>query len=397
MKIGKRVYLDYAAATPLDVDVVRAMKPFDQKHFGNPSALYKEGIVARTAVSEARKNIAEGLSAHPDEIMFTGSGTEGNNIALMGAIRAFRSAHPKVTPHVIISAIEHPSVRMVCDALGKEGVRITSVGVNKEGIVDARDIKEALRKETVIVSVMYANNEIGTIQPIREITKTIRHWRKSTGSIYPYMHTDACQAVNYLDLHVDRLGIDMMTLNGSKIYGPKGTGALFVRRKTMIVPIMFGGGQEFGMRGGTENVSGIVGLGEAFTIARKKQERESKRLTLLRDQFIRMLLKKIPDAVLNGSATARLPNNVNISIPNIESEHLIIELDAKGVAASAKSACKSMDEEVSHVIMALGRKSAGVESGIRFTLGKSTTKKDINQAVKIFLNIVQKLKSIKTL
>lgn len=393
MKAKKRIYLDYAAATPLSAEVRRAMAPFETKNFGNPSALYKEGVIAQRAIVTARRKISEGLFAHPDEIIFTGSGTEGNNLALMGVVRAFREADPRITPHIIVSVIEHPSILAICDALMREGVSVTYVPVNELGIVSVSEIQKALKKETILVSVMYANNEIGTIQPIREIAKMVRLWRKKNGSAYPYIHTDACQAVNYLDLHVERLGIDLMTINSSKIYGPKGTGALYVRRRTAITSIILGGGQEHGMRGGTENVSGIVGLAEAFYIARAMREKESKRLTVLRDHFIRALLKKVPNALLNGSAGARLPNNVNISIPEVESEHLIIELDAKGVAASAKSACKSMDEEISHVIIALGRKAVETESGVRFTLGRDTTKKEIDYTIAVLPQLINKLKN----
>lgn len=416
----KRIYLDHAATTPLDACVFVAMRPFLAKEFGNPSALYREGVVAQKAVREARKKIAQALFAHPDEIIFTGSGTESNNLAIRGTVRSVQEKiqenRAKKKPHIITSAIEHPSVLSVCQALEQEEVAVSYVGVDNNGIIKLDELKKSLRKETALVSVMYANNEIGTIQPIRGIAKIIRMWRKHHMRIsnsltrfagegsrshhnipFPYFHIDACQAVNYLPLHVEYLGVDLLTLNGSKIYGPKGVGALFVRRGVPIDPILYGGGQEYGLRPGTENVAGIVGLAEAVTVTERMKAKESKRLTKLRDDLIKAVFKKIPDTMLNGDQFARLPNNVNISIPGIESEHLIIELDAHGIAVSARSACKSMDEEGSHVIMALGRETAGTESGVRFTLGRSTTKKDIDYTVVVLSQLVKKLKNIKHL
>lgn len=393
----RRIYLDHAAATPLDPRVLAAMKPFMTKEFGNPSALYREGVAAKDALLLARKKTAQILFAHPDEIIFTGSGTEGNNLALQGVINGVREKDKEKKLHIITSAIEHPSVLLMCQILERQGIAVSYTGVDSNGIVKLDELKKALRKETVLVSVMYANNEIGTTEPIREIAKILRGWRKRHNTLFPYFHTDACQAANYLSLHVERLGVDLLTLNGSKIYGPKGVGALFVRRGISLSPIMYGGGQEQGLRPGTENVAGIVGLAKALEITETMKEKEAKRLTSLRDRFIKMALKKIPGAVLNGDAAKRLPNNVNVSIPSIESEHLIIELDAHGIAASARSACKSMDEEGSHVIMALGRNTNGTESGVRFTLGRSTTKKDIDYVTTTLSQLVKKLKNIKRL
>ncbi|MDO8572706.1 MAG: cysteine desulfurase family protein [bacterium] len=404
MKANKRIYLDHAAATPLDPRVFAAMKPFMTKEFGNPSTLYREGVVAKNAVFLARKKIAEILFAHPDEIIFTSSGTEGNNLAIQGIVNSApylpagrREKLGEKNPHIITSVIEHPSVLAGCKALEGWGVAVSYIGVDGNGIIKLDELKKALRKETVLVSIMYANNEIGTIEPIREIAKIIRIWRKHNSTSFPYIHTDACQAANYLPLHVERLGIDLLTLNGSKIYGPKGMGALFVRRGVPLSPFIYGGGQERGLRPGTENVAGIVGLAEALGIAETMKEKESKRLTTLRDYFISSMFKKIPGVILNGDRIERSPNNVNVSIPGIESDHLIIELDAHGIAASARSACKSMDEEGSHVIMALGRNTIGTESGIRFTLGRSTTKKDTDYAIAVLSQLVKKLKNIKSL
>ncbi|GMQ95234.1 MAG: cysteine desulfurase NifS [Patescibacteria group bacterium] len=391
----KRIYLDHAAATPLDSRVRRAMTPFFDIHFGNPSALYEEGLVVKEAVEGARGKIAKFLHAHSDEIVFTGSGTESDNLAILGVVKSWQGLTlPKggaKKSHIVTSVIEHPAVLNVCKSLEKEGVDVTYVGVNEEGIVDPKEVKEALRKETILVSIMYANNEIGTIQPVREIAKIIRGWKKQHGGEYPFFHTDACQAANYLDMNVLRLGVDLLTINGSKIYGPKGVGALYVKRETRIAPVTRGGGQEFGLRSGTENVPGIVGLAEALCVAEKMKKKEIVRLTELRDYFIKDLLYKIPESILNGDEKERLPNNINVSIPNIDSEQLVIELDAKGVSASAASACKSRSQESSYVIMALERKPLQSEGSVRFSLGRETKKKDIGHVLKVLPGIIKKI------
>ena len=387
----KRIYLDNSATTPVDKRVEKAMHPYLRKEFGNPSALYKEGVVAKEAVERARLSIAESLGAHSDEIIFTGSGTESDNLAILGVVKACKG---KITtkPHIVTSVIEHPAVLEVCKALGSDGIAdVTYVGVNEYGVVDPAEVKEALRFETVLVSIMYANNEIGTIQSIREIAKVIRAWKKQNSSEYPYFHTDACQATNYLDMNTLSLGVDILTINGSKIYGPKGIGALYVKRGTRIVPMVYGGGQEHGLRAGTENVPTVVGFAEAVKIASALKEKEVLRLTEVRDYFIKELLVSIPGSILNGSKENRLPNNVNISIPRIDSEQLVLELDAKGVAASARSACKSRDYESSYVIMALGRKSLPNEGGVRFSMGRETRKRDIDHVLKVLLRIIKKI------
>ncbi|VAW13175.1 Cysteine desulfurase, partial [hydrothermal vent metagenome] len=287
---------------------------------------------------------------------------------------------------------------------------VTYVGVDELGTVNPKDVKEALRPETILVSIMYANNEIGTIQPIKEIAKVVRNFRKTKliqkgppflntkrAALFedfenlPYFHTDACQATNYLDMNVLKLGVDLLTINGSKIYGPKGIGVLYVKRGTSITPIIYGGGQERGLRGGTENVSAVVGFAQACKTAEEMKEKETQRLTGLRDYFIKNLLLNIPESILNGDKKNRLPNNVNISIPNIDSEQLVIELDAKGISASARSACKSRDYESSYVIIALGRKSLPNEGGVRFSLGRETRKKDIDYVLKVLSKIIKKI------
>jgi len=313
---GVGVYLDYAAATPMDRRVLRTMRPFFTKEFQNPSAFYKEGVSVRKSVESARKKIAGILTGHYDEIIFTSGGTEANNLAIQGVVSAFGTPTSKLgLPHIITSAIEHSSVRDVVRALKEQdAIDLTEIGVDKEGVILLDELKDAIKENTVLVSVMQANNEIGTIEPIAEIAKIIRNFKKKNNTKLPLLHTDACQAGNYLELNVERLGIDLMTLNGGKVYGPKGIGALFVRRGVVLKPTIYGGGQENGLRSGTENVAGIVGFAKALSIAQAMREKENNRLSVMRDDFFTQLKKILPDAEINGSLTQRLPNNINISI-----------------------------------------------------------------------------------
>jgi len=391
-KIHPRIYLDHAATTPVEKKVYRKMERFFTDNFYNPSALYHEGVMTRRALRDAREHVAGLIGALVDEICFTSGGTESDNLAVVGTVRAFRRANNQVKPHIVTSAIEHPAILASCRALEEAGeADVTYVGVSASGIVDPKDVRDALRKNTVLVSIMHANNEIGTIQPLRAIAAIIRARRKDTGSPYPYFHTDACQSANYLDTNVLRLGVDMMTLNGSKIYGPKGVGFLYVKRDISIDPLARGGGQEFGLRAGTENVPGIIGLAEALAITEHMKEKEAERLLVLRDRLIDRICATIPGVFLNGDPKERLPNNVNLSIPRVESEQMVIELDAHGVACSARSACKSADEGASHVIMALGTVTDETTGIIRFTLGRSTRKADVDHVAEVFSAVVQKI------
>ncbi len=387
----KRIYLDNAATTPLDKHVLKEMMPFLKGDFGNPSAIYKEGVVAKKAVEKARENIAGILSARKNEVFFVGSGTESDNLAIQGVVQASLKIFPK--PHVITSSVEHPAVLETIIRLEKKGViETTYLEIDERGFVDPKEVKESFKKNTVLVSVMYANNEIGTIQPIREIVKIVREVRDSRKVAYPYVHTDACQAANYLEMSVEKLGVDLMTFNGSKIYGPKGIGVLYVRIGVNIESIVFGGGQEKGLRGGTENVAGIVGIAKALQITENMKEKESQRLVVLREYFVQQLKKLDQNIIINGDMYERLPNNVHITIPNIEDDVLVIELDAKGIACSSKSACKSVTGSESHVILAMKRKTNG--SHLRFSLGRNTTKDDINRTIVALLDIVKKYKKI---
>ncbi len=395
MKLAKKpqkklIYMDYASTSPLDPKVEVAMRPFWQRSFGNPSALHRLGVEAKNALADARRRIAAIISAASDEIIFTSGGTEGDNLAIMGVVHAAKKTIPK--PHIITTAIEHSAILETCRALEAWGVEVTYLAVGPSGIIDPKQVKEALKKNTVLVSVMYANNEIGAVQPIIEIAKEIRHFKKNKTSHphYPYFHTDATQAVNYLPLNVAKLGVDLLSCNASKIYGPKGIGALYKKRYVQLAEMTFGGSQEYGLRAGTENVPLIVGFAQAMEIAEKMKVKESARLAKLRDYFFSLIHKNFPDAFINGDKTRRLPNNVNVSFPGYESDFLVIELDARGVLVSGKSACKSGDGEVSYVINAIRPEADETEGSVRFSLGRTTTKDDIEYTIKSLKEIFKK-------
>ncbi|MFA6523925.1 MAG: cysteine desulfurase family protein [Candidatus Paceibacterota bacterium] len=380
MKKSKKIYLDYASSASVDS--------------ANPGAIHELGIKEKSKLENARKNVADVLGAHSDEIVFTSGATESNNLALMGVIEKISQTF---FPHIIITNIEHASVLEVCKHLEKtKQAEVTYVPVEENGIVDPKKIKKAIKKNTILVSVMYANNEIGTIQPIGEIAKEIRYFRKHKTSIFPLFHTDATQAINYLLIKVEKLGIDLMSFNGAKIYGSKGVGVLYVKRKTPISSIMFGGNQEFGLRPGTENVAGVVALKDALQVVEKIKEKEVKRLTKLRDYFLDQLnYSKILTnyrIVLNGDLKNRLPNNINITIPKIPSDLLVLELSARGIYISEKSACKSGDGKASGVIKAINPNGNENDGSLRFSLGRQTKKTDIDYTIKSLKDILKKLK-----
>ena len=383
----KEIYLDHASATPLDPRVQEAMEPYLSHEFGNPSGLYQFSRTAKEAVEDARKKISEVLNLHSGQVIFTSNGTEAINLGLFGIARAYASQGK----HIITTKIEHPAVLETCKALEKEGFSITYLDVDEQGEVGVATVRAALRPDTILVSVMYANNEVGTIQAIFEISKIVCEYRKEKGSKIPFLLTDACQAAGVLDLDFEKLGVDLMVFNGSKIYGPKGTGILAKRQGIRLEPIIFGGGQEFGLRSGTENVPGIVGIARALQLAQRGKKEENKRLIYLREFFIKELLERIPEAVLNGHPTKRLPNNVNISIPGIEGDSLVVFLDAKGIFVSTGSACSSTSLEPSHVISALGRSAHLAFGSIRVSFGRSTAKEDLEYALTVFSDVVKKL------
>lgn len=387
------VYLDHAATTPMDSRVVDAMRPYFTTEYGNPSSLYADGRRAKEALDRARRAIATVFHCSPEELIFTGSGTESDNMAVLGVPR-YHTAKGK---HVIVSAIEHHAVLNAAEHLRKEGFEVTVLPVDQYGVVDPQAVHAALRPETTLVSIMAANNEIGTIEPIREIVKVIREWKQTNGrkaTDAPFVHTDACQAAGALSLDVQKLGVDLMTVNGSKIYGPKGTGVLYVRRGVRLEPLVYGGGQEQRLRSGTENVAGIIGFATALEIAEAQRVEESARLTVLRDRLIAGIMERVPKVVLNGHPTERLPNNVNVSILDIEGEAMLLYLDAKGIAAATGSACDSESLDPSHVILAIGRPYEYAHASIRFTLGRSTTAEDIDYVLDVLPDITEKLRKI---
>jgi len=386
------IYLDHAAATPLEPAVFDAMKPWLTEEFGNPSALYASGVRAADAIETARKQVAEGLYTQPDTIIFTGSGTESANLAIFGTTEGVEPGH------VITTQIEHKAVLAPIKRLEAHGWEVTYLEPDDAGQITAKQVANALQENTRLLSIMYANNEIGTVLPIAEIGREILKWRKANKTSFPYFHTDACQAGPYLDLHAERLHVDLMSLNGSKLYGPKGVGVLYRRRGVALSPVLLGGGQEFGLRPGTENVAGIVGFGKAFSLVREDWEKKSEDITKLRNWFWKKLSKVVTDAQLNGSEIVkgdidRLPNNLHVTFPGVDAEAFILYLDAQGLQCSSGSACTSDSDEVSHVLKAIGKEKQATSS-IRFSIGKDTTKKQLKQAVKLIADIVERLRVI---
>ncbi|MCH8049332.1 aminotransferase class V-fold PLP-dependent enzyme [Patescibacteria group bacterium] len=387
----RHVYLDHAATTPIDPRVQRAMMPFIREEFGNPSSFHSVGKRVKDAIEEAREMVAKVIGARADEILFTSGGTEANNLGILG----FARAHQKHGKHIVSAKTEHESVIEPFEHLEKkEGFEVTYVDVDPYGRVDPDAVKEAIRPDTSMVSIMLANNEIGTVSPVSRIGAMVRKYREDKKSPYPVLHTDACQALGALDVDVQKLNVDLMTINSSKIYGPKGVGALYVRRGLKLEPMIFGGAQQQLKRPGTENVIGIIGFSKAVEVADQEREEYVKRLTPLRDNLAKRLLEAMPKTRLNGHATQRLPNNVNISFMDIEGEALLLYLDDKGIYASTGSACTSATLDPSHVILALGLPYEVAHGSLRFSLGRSTRQEDIDYVVEVLPPLVKKLRSI---
>lgn len=396
----REVYLDHAATTPTHPAVREAMLPYLTEKFGNPSSFHSVGKIVKDDVDEARERIAKTLNVRADEILFTSGGTESDNLAILGYARK-NQAEGK---HLITTKIEHHAVlETILHLEKKEDFKVTYLEPDRDGLVTVDQVESALREDTILVSIMYANNEIGTIEPIAQIGNMIQKWRtrqnapKGTKKEWArkiVFHTDACQAPEYLDLDVEKLHVDMLTLNGSKIYGPKGIGLLYVKRGIKLEPLQYGGSQERALRPGTENVAGAIGMATALELAQADRESESGRLVPLRDRLIEGIRSSIPKTRLNGHATLRLPNNVNISIMDIEGEALILYLDAQGVYASTGSACTSASLDPSHVILALGMPYEVAHGSLRLTLGRSTTQEDIDYVIQILPPFVEKLRSI---
>lgn len=418
----KSIYLDHAATTPLDPAVFDAMRPYFTEQFGNPGSLHSFGQKASAAVFAARQTIASELGCHYSEIIFTGGATEANNLALRGAIKQWRSLQAAVSqdlvPRIIVSSIEHESVLETARDLEKEGVEVVYLPVSQEGVVDVQKLKAALTERTVLVSVMYANNEVGTIQPIAEIAQIITDYKLSIANssapvafknllpaIYPLFHTDAVQAFQYLSCNVQALGVDLLTLSAHKIYGPKGVGCLYVRQSltprlkatsSKLQPLLTGGGQEQGLRSGTENVPAIVGFAKAVEIAMRMREKESRRVAVVRDDLLKRIKIIWKSVVVNGRKDGRLPNNLNLYIPHakgspaLSGEQLLIALDVAGVAVSSGSACAARSIDPSHVLTAMGFDRLRSKNSLRFTLGRQTTKKEIQTVVSVLESLKKK-------
>lgn len=369
-------YFDYAAATPLLPEAVNAMRPYFRERFYNPSAIYLDARANRLALDDMRHEFAKSIGARSPEIIFLAGGTEANNLAIKGILSQFKDGH------AITSAVEHDSVLKPI-----KGFDHTIIGVNTKGIVNPLDIKQAITNKTVLVSIMYVNNEVGAIQPIKQIAElisAIRQSRRKAGNKLPLLlHTDACQAGNYIGMNVARLGVDLMTINSGKVYGPKQTGALYVRTGTVLSPLIVGGGQEWGLRSGSENLANISGFVAAWQKARSVSISEAKRLTELRDKAISYLEKELPNCQINGpSGNRRIANNIHITIPGVDNERLLMQLDEKGFQVATGSACSASNDEPSHVLKAIGLTDKQAQSSIRITLGRYTTEASLSKLLK---------------
>ena len=395
-----RIYLDYSSTSPVDKAVVEAMLPYFSNNFGNPSSVHSFGQDAQRAVDSARQKTADFLGSLSQEIIFTGSATEANNLAILGIVGQIRRQHPKQPLHIIVSAIEHESVLAPARKAERDfGASVTYLPVSRDGFVDPDILRSALTENTVLVSVMYANNEIGTIQPITEISEVIRNFRTSNlqpltsnfRAALPLLHTDAAQASLYLSMKVADLGVDALTISGHKMYGPKGIGALYLKKGTLLDPLIVGAAQEYGKRAGTENVPCIVGLGEALALI-PEWRAKNEEMKELRDYFVKEIGEKISRAALNGAVENRLPNNANMRFEGVNSADLLLLLDQDGIAVSAGSACESKAQTDSHVLKALGLSAAQTRSSMRFSLGRATTKDDLDRAIEALVKLVEKLR-----
>jgi cysteine desulfurase len=382
----KRIYLDHAATTPTRPEVVEAMLPYFTDAFGNASSIYSYGREARGAVEEARTKVAELIGARSEEIIFTSGGTEADNYALEGVAYA----NERKGSHIITTSIEHHAVIEVCKFLEKRGFRLTYLPVDKYGLVDPDDVKRAIIDKTILISVMHANNEVGTIEPVEEIGKIARE----AGVCF---HTDAVQTMGHIPVNVDKLKVDLLAISAHKFYGPKGVGALYARKGTRLVSFMHGGEQEKRRRAGTESVPAIVGLGKAVELAGQEISKEAERLAYLRDKLIKGLGEKIDHIRLNGHPIRRLPNNVNVSVDFVEGESLLLNLDLEGICASTGSACSSAILEPSHVLLALGLPPEQAHGSLRFTLGRENTAADVERVLEVLPGIVARLRAMSPL
>ncbi|MGZ8879964.1 MAG: cysteine desulfurase NifS [Halobacteriota archaeon] len=378
------IYLDHAATTPMRPEVFDAMRPYFLERFGNPSSLHSYGLDARVGVERARQQIASAIGAAPQEIIFTSGGTESDNLALRGVLQRGGKKD-----HIITSAIEHPAVLETCKFIERLGHEVTYLSVDREGRINPAEVEDAIQENTRLISIMHANNEIGSIQPIAEVGAIAASHRI-------YMHTDAVQSVGKIPVNVKKLNVQMLSISSHKIYGPKGVGCLYVQKGTKLTPLVFGGGHERGLRSGTENVSGIVGFGEAMRLA-IEDFTDNARIQKLRDALIDAVLREIPSTQLNGGRVHRLPNNANFSFSYIEGESLLLRLNAKGIAGSTGSACSSKKLEPSHVLLAIGLSPVDAHGSLRLTLGRETTNADVRYVSEVLPGIVSELRQMSPL
>lgn len=365
----ERIYCDTAAITPLDQRVHRVVERLTREVWGNPGSIHTEGEQAHASLEEARRRVAAFCGVKSYEVVFTSGGTESNNLALRGVIGAL----PRRGGHIITSTIEHASILSTVDELERQGCTITLLNPDSDGLISPSQVLEALRPDTVLISLHLANNEIGVLQPLRDIARAVRAEREKRGSVYPYIHTDACQAPRFMPLFIETLGVDLMSMSGAKVYGPRGVGCLLVRAGTNCAPLLFGGGQEHGLRSGTPDVPAIAGFAEALALCEAERSTESAELSLLRDALVQKI-SALPGAVINGSLRHRLPHNVHASFRGITGERMVIELDRRGIAAATGSACSSRTKSSSHVMRAIAAEEPWRSDGaVRFTLGRGTT------------------------
>jgi cysteine desulfurase len=382
----KKVYLDYAATTPCDPEVIGAMEPYFFNKFGNASSLHAYGQEAKKALEDSRQTLADFIGAKPEEIVFTSGGTESDNFALLGAAYALE----KKGNHIITSVIEHHAISEPAKFLEKQGFKVTYLGVDKNGLVSCDDLKKAITDKTILISVMHANNEIGTLEPIAQLGRIAR----DKGI---YFHTDAVQTLGHIPINVDDLNVDLLSLSAHKFYGPKGVGALYIRKGTRLETFMRGGDQEKGKRASTHNTSGIVGLAKAIELCQDNLADEIKFQSALRDRLIKEIPARIPEVKLNGHPSLRLPNNVNFSIKYIEGESMLLSLDMLGIACSTGSACTSSSLEPSHVLLAIGLDHETAHGSLRITLGRWTKESDIDYLLEKLPPVVQKLRAMSPL
>ncbi len=382
----RSVYLDYAAATPLDARVQKVMNPFLAKEFGNPSSIHSYGVRAKKALEHARNSIATQLCVSPKEIVFTSGGTESNNMAILGIAHAYRV----YGRDIIVSSTEHPSIIESCKYLEKQGFHVTYLSVNRSGAIDLDELKKALTPHTILISIVYAQNETGVIHPLRDISKILQRTKQQSSHHFPFFHTDASQAPGYCDLSIVRLGVDLMTLHAGKMYGPRGVGLLSVRSGIHIQPLLYGGGQQGALRAGTENVAGAVGFAKALEYAERMSVKETKRLTRLRDMMVARLQKSIPGIIIN-SIPEGLPTIIHVSLPTIDGEACVMYLDARGIAVSTGSACSSVARKQSHILEAMGLFPHEIKGSLRFSLGRATTHQDIDYTIETLKKVLTRL------